>query len=200
EDGIRSGVSETSDIEVMAMPAARLSVELTWRDNQEVDLDLHLVLANEEDHRICGDDDCFWGNCRQNCDSTQCREPLTWFGDTPFEGPNPRLDSDDVDGPGPETINLDEPMNGRYRVYAHYYGFVNEATDPMSAVVRVLLDGVPVGEYRRVLSRNQLWRMVDIVWQDGGSLELLDSDSDGIGQAQILDTCPVGGVTFGQLN
>lgn len=201
EDGVRSGVSETSDIEVAAIPASRLSVELTWRDTDEVDLDLHLTLADDENHRICSiEDDCFWRNCRPSCASEMSCEPANWFGGAPYDGPNPRLDRDDVRGPGPETINIDAPANARYRLYVHYYGLVNEASAPMNAIVRVLLDGVPRGEFRRVLQRNEVWRMADVVWDDGGTIELLPSDGEGQGEVQVLDTCPIGGVEFGTLN
>ncbi|MEL6340665.1 MAG: choice-of-anchor D domain-containing protein [Myxococcota bacterium] len=201
EDGIVSGVSETSDIEVVAIPTSRLSVELTWRDVGDVDLDLHLTRA-DPGHRICrGEDDCFWRNCKPSCGPDPDCEPALWFGDTPYEGSNPRLDADDQDGPGPETINIDAPENDRYRLYVHYYGLVNPATVPMSAVVRVLLDGIPRLEFRRELERNEIWRIADIAWgPDGGDIETLPSDGIGVGEVRTLDQCPADGLEFDTLD
>ncbi|MEM6533602.1 MAG: hypothetical protein AAF654_13335 [Myxococcota bacterium] len=193
----------SQEVEVEVIPASRLSVELTW-DRGEVDLDLHLVHV-EAGERICSvASDCFWRGCLRSCatevdiNGNPSCTPTNWFGGEPYDGPNPRLDADDDDGPGPETINISDPQAGTYRIYVHYYGLVNEVEDPMRARVRILLDGIPRGEYRRTLNRNELWRMADLVWNDGGSVTPIAPGAEP-GETATLDECPVAGVTFESL-
>lgn len=199
--GIESGVSDTSDVEVQAIPASRMYVALTW-DHPSNDQDLHVTLASDG-HRVCkAEDDCFWRNCRTSCLTDGDCSPAIWFGGAPFQGPNPRLDLDDTSGLGPENTNIDQPAPGRYRIYVHYYALVNPEVAATSDTVRIFIDGEMRGEYRRRLNRNELWRVADIVWNADGStqIELLPSDGGGIGSVRTMNACPAEGFDFGPLN
>lgn len=199
--GVASGVSPTSDVEIVAVPSSRMHVELTW-DNPGNDQDLHLTLANDG-HRVCrSEDDCFWRNCHSSClDDSEC-SPVIWFAGQPYQGPNPRLDIDDTSGLGPENINIDAPLPGRYRVYTHYYALINPSTAATTNTVRVYLDGILKAELRRRLDRNDLWRVADIVWGADGSasVELLESDGSGIGAVRQMNACPSEGFDFETVN
>ncbi|MBI5485842.1 MAG: hypothetical protein HY905_00770 [Deltaproteobacteria bacterium] len=59
--------------------------------------------------------DCYYANCNASYGAV-----LEW--DAPGAEDNPRLDLDDVEGHGPENINIDEPVIGsEYLVGVHYY-------------------------------------------------------------------------------
>ena len=113
--------------------------------------------------------DCYYGNCTSIV--------LEW--DTPGPADNPRLDLDDVEGHGPENINIDDPVTGHeYLVGVHYY---DEAGWGRSQVhVRVYCasvsggceSGAPV-DFGPValtrggnmdMSRSDFWRVAAITW------------------------------------
>jgi hypothetical protein len=93
---------------VQAVPPSDLSIHLEWDDTQ-ADLDLHLIRPGGT---YFGDGDCFsW-------------EPNPEWGDSGLATDNPDLaGDDDGEGSGPyrETINLEEPPEGDYDVWVHYY-------------------------------------------------------------------------------
>ncbi|MCP4867584.1 MAG: hypothetical protein GY898_02560 [Proteobacteria bacterium] len=93
---------------VQAVPPSDLSVHLEWADNR-ADLDLHLI---GPDGSYFGDGDCFsW-------------EPNPEWGESGLATDNPELTGDaDGEGSSPyrEQINLEEPPEGDYEVWVHYY-------------------------------------------------------------------------------
>jgi hypothetical protein len=117
--------------------------------------------------------------------------PVQWdVGADAFTGANPRLDIDDTNGLGPENTNIDAPAPGRYRVYVHYYGLTTPTSDPTEATVRLYLDGVQRGEFRRVLERNDLWRVAEIEWFDGASPNVTTPSPDESGQVGQVRQMP----------
>jgi hypothetical protein len=104
---------------VRATPSEGLRVEIYWNPPENptdpTDVDLHLL---HPDSPAWFDDrgDCYYANC--NASSAMV---LDW--DVPSYPPdNPRLDIDDVQGYGPENINIDEPVEGHvYTVGVHYF-------------------------------------------------------------------------------
>ncbi|MCA9565270.1 MAG: hypothetical protein KC561_17350, partial [Myxococcales bacterium] len=110
------------------------------------DVDLHLLRMPEGPFSYGTEDDCFYGNCatctisyNSSSRELECRdaieaavencaedgvcpapnEDMNWSGDVEEQ---PRLDLDDVDGRGPENINVRAPEPGTYRLAAHLYG------------------------------------------------------------------------------
>jgi hypothetical protein len=198
--GIQSGTSDTSDVEIFAVPTSRVHIQLTW-DNSTNDQDLHLTNAALGDLVCDANADCFWGNCKPSCPSgTGCRAgPPQWFAaSAPREGPNPRLDIDDTHGLGPENINIDVPAAGQFNIYVHYYGLIDLTTTPTRCTVRVYIDTQLAVEFHRTLGRNELWRVAQIQWNEDGSAAVVaaGSDGNGAGQVKTLVGC-TSGFSFG---
>lgn len=200
--GIESGITATSDVEVFATPSSRLHLQLVW-DNPINDQDLHLVYADQAD-LVCADtSDCFWRDCKLDCGTAQNPTcvPLLWFAGAPFAGPNPRLDIDNTHGYGPENINIDDPVAGRYRVYVHYYGLVDPTDAPTLNTVRIYIDGQLQAEYRRTLARNDLWRIAEIQWNPDNSFQIVTAQSDDpgvvVGAVKEMNACSPQGFDFG---
>ena len=100
--------SDPAIVVVVSSPASNLLIQLDWSDTQ-ADLDLHLIAP---DGSYFGGGDCFSWNPNPN------------WGDTDLAGDNPVLAyDDDGEGPAPyrESITLDEPADGDYEVWVHYY-------------------------------------------------------------------------------
>jgi len=182
--GVESGVSLTSDVPFDALPDSRLHVQLVW-DSPTRDLDLHLVNADRGDFVYSDDSDCHWINCRPSCGTPADDDcvPVQWFtAYPPFTEGNGRLDIDDTAGLGPENINIDRPEAGRYRIYVHFYGLVDPTDEATQATVRVYLDGVLRGEFRRLLHVHDLWRVAEIQWFTEAPATLAAATSDREGQ------------------
>jgi len=126
-----SGRSETCVVTVTAVSGRGLRGEMFWNPPEDPadtsDVDLHLLHPDAPAwFHYTGD--CFY----QNCDSR--RAVLDWDG--PGPGDDPRLDLDDVDGFGPENINITEPLPWHpYAVGVHYY--YQETMDEAAAFVKV---------------------------------------------------------------
>jgi hypothetical protein len=198
--GIESGVSETSDITVLAKPTSRLHLQMVW-DTPTTDLDMHFVLAGQSSGEAYNLQwDCYWSNCRPGCTefTNPCSDPVQWFPEFEiFTGPNPHLDIDDTNGLGPENINVDEPLPASYHVYVHYYAIGSgQPSIRTQSTVRIYGDGVLRAEYRRGLEKNDLWAVGKIVWDDEGNVTVipaLSDDTNVVGAVQNLNYVPVGG-------
>jgi hypothetical protein len=167
-----------------------LRVELSWNGPDDDDVDLHL--HRNENTGWFDDDDCYWSDCGETTGSysidwgyadtvlADCPDPPAGSGwDYAARGscPNPRLDIDDVDGFGPENINLDNPAPfDEFRVLVHYYdggidGFGGATAD---ATVRVYCGGVLKGQFGAATITSEgagvgdLWRVVDVVMDAAG--------------------------------
>ncbi len=94
--------------EVVAPPIAdtQVSVSLNW-DTPGTDLDLHFIRRNEAPFNRLHD--CFFE--QKNPDWGIPEDPLD----------NPYLDRDDINGYGPEEMNLALVSEVEYNVYVHYY-------------------------------------------------------------------------------
>ncbi len=162
-------VCDTSVVVVEARPSSAIHVQLVWHnplDSDETDtclscgadVDLHLARADAEwfDEQL----DCHYRN----------RTP-DWGASGPAH--DPTLDIDDVNGAGPENINLREPENTTYRVGVHYFdshGFMTAW-----ATVRIFIRGELVWEgVQRPLDDRDFWDVATISWPDG-VVETIDS-------------------------
>lgn len=136
------------------MPA--IVVQLTW-DNPAADQDLHLLNLDDENAQLCGSLECLWRN----------RAPI-WFEDYPEA--NPILDNDVIQGTGPETIRIQFPMPGTYRIVTHYfpsfYGDAGSVNQNLSLVINS-----EVGfSYTKELSFSGIWNVADIMVDEQGNV------------------------------
>jgi hypothetical protein len=123
-----AGAQDTCRTTVRAVTQEGLRIEMFWLEDT-MDIDLHLLHPDGTRwfHPIW---DCYWSSCRAGM--------LDWFTAGPSD--DPHLDIDDLEGFGPENINIDVPPDGVYRVGVHAYsGLVSIDPDfhGATAVVRV---------------------------------------------------------------
>ena len=124
-----------------------LHVRLAW-DTDLTDVDLHLLSPGGQMWTCEGD--CYFANGNPN-----------WGDPNRFED-DPFLDVDDVDGFGPENINLEDPAPGTYRVIVHYWD--DHDGEIPESVVEVLRFGQVMASYgpMRTPSVGDTWEVVDI--------------------------------------
>jgi hypothetical protein len=182
---------DSCEMVVRAIPGEEFRVELYWNPPEDpsdpTDVDLHLLHPGAPtwfDAVL----DCYYANC-----SVAAGYALAW--DTPGNADDPRLDLDDVDGYGPENINIDAPVVGqRYTVGVHYFSddgvgpadaFVKiycgqSNIDPIYEVGPVPLIGNSSWEY------NQFWKVATVVWDGAGCavtpLDTIVSTQDALAQ------------------
>jgi hypothetical protein len=130
--------------------ATAISVILRW-NSDDTDVDLHLVQPGA---LAFSPEDCYFANSAPD-----------WSvpGDT---SDDPFLDVDDVDGRGPENINLNATPAGNYRVMVHYYTDNNQG--PTTATVEVYVAGNLAGTFSRQLDCDNLWTVGTVNWNGNG--------------------------------
>lgn len=153
------GASGQCSTIVHAIPTENLRIELSW-NTDSADIDSHLLHPTATSWYSSLD--CDYLNCKN--------QGASW----PAAGTddNPRLDIDDVNGFGPENINIDIPevntTNG-YRFGA--YNFSDHGDGPSDITVRIFCGGVVkaqlthndlAGPGTDDASSNQLWKVADI--------------------------------------
>jgi hypothetical protein len=132
--------------------ATAMTLILNW-DSNMTDVDLHLLRPGGTTFDFLGSD-CFYAN--KNPDWNISMDNT----DDPF------LDVDDIDGNGPEEINLQSTGPGRYEVYVHYFN------DRLSGASRATMDihiaGQLVTSISQQMNCNDLWHVGTIDW-DGSN-------------------------------
>ncbi|MBL8784106.1 MAG: choice-of-anchor D domain-containing protein [Deltaproteobacteria bacterium] len=139
-----------------------IHVELLWNtptdadqtDLVGADVDLHFLHPSAAGAYFHQRFDCYWENTTPE-----------WGFASPQD--NPRLDRDDVDGAGPENLNVDVPEQGvRYQVGVHYWddwGF-----GPSTTTVRIYIYGQLRDQWADVrLVVNDMWDTHYIDWPSG---------------------------------
>lgn len=172
DQDIDSVATADSTVTINAVPSQRFLVELTW-DDDENDQDLHLVNA-ALDETLCGEDDCYFGN----------DTPQWYTSSDEGEGANPALDIDDMDGLGPENINIDAPRASTYRIYVHYFSFSGAAT---TSTVKIWVDGEVAATYSRRMFPEEVWTVAEIDWESAGVATITPYPSDASGQVGQVD-------------
>jgi len=159
---------------VRATPSEGLRVEIFWNppesSSDPTDVDLHLLHPTAP---AWFDDrgDCYYANCNASSGAV-----LEW-NVTPYLPDNPRLDIDDVEGYGPENINIDEPVAGlTYTVGVHY--FADDGYGPSQVHVKIYCGTIsidPVATYgpKRLVTdpswdRNDFWKVAEVTWDGYG--------------------------------
>jgi hypothetical protein len=140
--------------EVLARPAQKLLVELTW-DNPLTDLDLHLAPADQD---FFGPADCYFGEGHMRPDWGALGDPAD----------DPSLDRDALVGFGPEIISYAAPAAGRYKAMVQLFAVHGAKNPATAATIRVFELGVVKAELRRTLSTaREQWPALTIDWPSG---------------------------------
>lgn len=157
--GMRS--CQPARLDVQAIPNEDIHIQLVWDtpndpeqlDSFGTDVDVHLLRAGGFWNAKPWD--CYWQNLSP--DWGRRNDPTD----------DPSLDIDDVDGWGPENINLNNPESGMsYHVGVHY--FSDQGYGASYATVRVYVGGVVVNEIRRKrMTDQQFWHVLDVDWPSG---------------------------------
>ena len=161
---------------VFVAPNQAIHIELLWTSPGDAnpydegptagtDLDLHLAHPNAAQEDLDGDGakdpwfdptwDCFWFY------------PLQNWGSVSSTDDNPNLDRDDVDGNGPENMNLAVPEDGKtYRIGVNYWD--DHGFGHAFATVRVYIYGTLAYEVTNVeLAMHDLWWVATLDWPGG---------------------------------
>jgi len=157
------GDTGTTVFDFSAVPWQAIHVELAW-DIPSVDVDLHMTNVTDGGTFYVAPGDCYYGNLSPDWGTAGALH-------------NPSLDIDDVDGFGPENINLDEPETAnQYRVFVHY--FSDDAMGATSATVRIFLSGELQFEQIKTLTNDpssfetMVWDVATIDWPSGAINEI----------------------------
>jgi hypothetical protein len=142
------GSTAACETVVRAISNDGLRIEVFW-DTDGTDMDTHLLRPGARAW-FDSEDDCYYANCQGT--------GIPWGGGGTEDDPS--LDIDDVDGFGPENINIARPAPGTYRVGVHAFrGFGRvtvriycggSTTEPRQTFGPVAIDG------------DRVWRVADV--------------------------------------
>lgn len=157
--------SDTTTRFLHAFPVSGLAATLTWSTDVN-DVDLHLIQATQGGALFDDELDCHFANLRPD-----------WVPEDSPDG-DPELNHDEVDGRGPETIQLPVPTIGeQYQVLVHY--FSDDGFADTDATLRLFVNGGEVAEMERNLVANQVWDAGTFDWSGAsGSFQMTDAVSE----------------------
>ena len=152
------GVSSVPDeCTVEAVSDDDLAVKLLW-NNKNSDLDLHLIKPEGEFGSMT--DDCYFWNC-----SPQYSGERPDWGIEDETKDDPFLDIDNTDGIGPETVTINKPASGTYKVTVHAY---DTSKGPSTAVVKVYAHGAEEKTATMLMNKTDTcWDVFNIEVSDG---------------------------------
>jgi hypothetical protein len=156
-------VSEPCEITLASTPAENLWVEMYWEHSDD-DMDLHLLAPGGTYNNYSTD--CYYANCTP---------AMEWFYDmdwgvSGYEGDDPSLDLDDIEGTGPENINiLDPQVDGVYTVIVHdYQGSTPDVYGSNQVTVNIYLNGtLSWTDTRSISGDNTVNEFAEIDWSTG---------------------------------
>lgn len=174
---VELNVTDSEGVEACAPARLRLvatadediHIQLVWttpadpqqNDSNGSDVDLHLLhpLGSWNSRPY----DCFWRNLEPDWGVEHQRRDGVVIG----TDDDPSLDIDDVDGWGPENINLNNPeLDTTYDVGVHY--FSDHGYSVSYATVRIYIGGILFQEFRRQRMIDQeFWHVARIDWPGG---------------------------------
>ena len=159
--------SETVRVDLRATseppPIEELDVHLIlrWDVSGGSDVDFHFLRRDAE---LFSCDDCYYANMSPD------------WGVAGDIRDDPFLDRDDLEGPGPENINVDELPDGTYLINVHYYsdtgsggGDMGDSPTSANATVEVYLGGALAGAYgpTHLESTDSTWDVASLDWPAG---------------------------------
>ncbi|MBI5609321.1 MAG: choice-of-anchor D domain-containing protein [Deltaproteobacteria bacterium] len=190
EDSSGTKGCEAATACVAVIPSVALHVELLWDtpadtnkgdtgENAGTDLDLHFVHPKAYDGKLCTGTGT--GACQPDLDKDGLTDPwfngvydAYWYNTWPSWGnpadgqDNPSLDRDDVDGWGPENLNVVAPEdNTLYGVGVHYWSNNGFFPDTTTATVNLYISGTLKGSYVQQMVECDLWWVMQIKWASG---------------------------------
>jgi hypothetical protein len=143
-----------------------------YPDCDDSDVDLHLI--NNEATSWFSDLDCYFSDCKRDY------HDVGW--DAPGEDDDPFLDIDDVEGHGPENINIDSPAPGEnYTIGVHYWS-PDTWVGGAEVYVKIYCGGnQPVDEFGPVLlpEQDDFWRVANVTFGNGNSCNVNAIDRNG---------------------
>jgi len=139
-----------------------LAIRLSW-DVDNTDVDSHLIAPGGS-----------FFDCDLDC---HYQNPAPDWGVQGDWSDDPFLDVDDVDGYGPENINISEPQPGTYQFIVHYYDDTYDFTSPAAsnATVEILSYGVVTHTFgpENLAATNWNWDVFEVEWPPvGGTLNV----------------------------
>ena len=158
-----------------AIPQQHFLVQLSW-DSDTGDIDLHAMkkdasgqfcvanldgsgttgpIAQECDSNL----DCNWSTCKTLLNGGNSPE---WDGVSGHTQGDPSLDIDDLDGFGPENINVDVMPGGDYLVGVHGYSTSVAA----GCTLRLFIFGRLAGEFFNEINSPDWWEVAIVRWPD----------------------------------
>ena len=168
----RDGLTDTAFVDVVSLADDDIRVELTWvtpsdpdqHDRVGSDIDLHFRHPNGCWHDL--DWDVHYRNTGPN------------WGNPLSSADDPKLDLEDIDGAGPETVSLRNPESVRYPFAVHY--FRDHDFGPSFATIRVYVRGILVFERsnKEMPYTDAWWIVGEIDWPSG---EVIPIDESHIG-------------------
>lgn len=135
-----------------------LAVKLLW-DNKNADMDIHLIRPDGTYGDPTGD--CYYWNC-----SPQYSGERPDWGVVGETKDDPYLDLDNTTGMGPETLYVNKPANGTYKVTVHAY---DTSKGPTTAVVKAYAHSV------EMMSKSLLMTKTNTCW-DVYTIEVTEGD------------------------
>ena len=149
--------SDPCQVALEAVPDADLWIEMFWQFPGD-DMDLHLI---QNEAQYLSEGDCYYGNCvSYDGDST-----LDWGGAGSED--DPHLDLDDIEGIGPENINIQSPASGQYRVVVHDYPG-SERWEANAVTVRIYVGSEMVYEESKSIEGEDIYvPFANINWPSG---------------------------------
>ena len=170
-----------------------LRIEMVWNANamdDSSDVDLHLKRAPQARWFNSGDtgDDCYYINCKvcSGGGEAACRAEIAEYNADPNRDPppqvmwtaplnedDPRLDLDDVQGLGPENINILRPSDGTFRLGVHYYD--DDGFGASTVTINVFCGGQLARAFTPTVLQptgnsggetTEFWEVADIVWSN----------------------------------
>lgn len=143
--------SDITYYQLEIFPITGITAVLTWSTAVN-DVDLHLVNETEMGSLFKAPGDCFFQNLRPD-----------WLPAGITDG-DPSLHHDEVNGFGPETLELPVPTVGtQYHLYVHY--FSTDGLGPTDATIKVYENGFQVFELQHQgLAATDLWDVATLQW------------------------------------
>lgn len=151
------GQSGSCEYTAFATPRDALHVQLVW-DKDQTDVDLHVLnpIGAASPTSSSG-----WFSLTNDCYYLNRSPDWGVAGNTQD---NPRLDIDDVNGFGPENINISRPQSGTYLIGVHY--FCDDELGASNATVRIYCNGVQAFESspRSLPASGFFWDVASVQW------------------------------------